>query len=89
MSLNDLRNIANELEEKFEKATMSYSTNLNKWDWLRAVEDYENGSPKGFSVQFATNKDINKAWNSYIKALHEYYYARDGEHGFLGKFEKG
>lgn len=61
----------------------------NEWDWFRA-------DPKSIALGHRRNDDISDdaalaanvairdAWDAYIKALHQFYRARDGEHGVLG-----
>ena len=59
-----------------------------EWDWFRALNPNgrRNTDPSD-DVALAASVTIRAAHDAYIKALHEFYRARDGERGFLGSRE--
>ena len=84
------------LRQDFQAAESNYlkilSVNFpgaSRWDWHRAV-----AAARGENVRWnddtsrddalAADADIRAAYDEYIRRLHVFYRARDGEHGFLG-----
>jgi hypothetical protein len=60
-----------------------------EYDWHRACaavrgEDRRRNSDETDDAALASSETIRAAWDKYIKALHEFYRARDGERGVLG-----
>jgi len=61
----------------------------DEWDWYRALHAVRNepgrrNEDQSDDIGLAGSVMIRAAWDAYIKALHEFYRARDGEHGVLG-----
>ena len=59
------------------------------WDWYRAVDAEPSSIRRRIDdasrdAAMAADADIKAAHDEYIRLLHIFYRARDGEHGFLG-----
>lgn len=73
----------------FERLVAKHFPGLDKWHWYRAMaaEAGHVGRPNADTSKdkaLAGDLEIETAHNEYIRLLHVFYKARDGEHGFLG-----
>ncbi len=87
IELNALREKARLLELVFDDECAK--VNCDKWTWYRAcaaatghVGQKNNDTSR--DIELSENEIIKSAHYSYIKALHAFYKARDGEGGVLG-----
>ena len=83
-SLSLLREIASDAERKFETVLREKYPRADRFVWFRACESERNGVADRFEREMATDPDIRRAHDAYIKAIHAFYRARDGESGVLG-----
>jgi len=74
-NLRALRHTAERLEREFEYQAESHYGEEGRWKFYRDSE--AGGNPPAVVVT------AERAW---IKALHAYYLARDGEGGVLGRY---
>ena len=87
MSLDTLRQLATVAEQHFETELRNQYPRADKFTWYRACEKATNGTTNHFDLDMAHNQRIRAAHDAYIRAIHAFYEARDGERGFLGKYE--
>ena len=82
--INDLREVASNAECIFETLLREKYPHADRFVWFRACEALRNGTADRFDRDMANDPQILRAHDVYIKALHTFYHARDGERGFLG-----
>lgn len=87
MNIDTLRQLATAAEQRFETALRDHYPRADKFTWFRACEKATNGAADHFDLDMAHNQRIRAAHDAYIRAIHAFYAARDGKHGFLGKYE--
>jgi hypothetical protein len=63
------------------------------WNWYRALlavkgENGRRNDDTSHDVAMAADTDIKAAHDEYIRLLHVFYRARDGEHGVLGAYRQ-
>ena len=85
--LKELRETAFRLEDVFEDECEK--ANCDKWTWYRARAAIaghigRKNDDTSRDVELSGNEAIKSAHDNYIKALHVFYRARDGEGGVLG-----
>jgi hypothetical protein len=61
----------------------------NRWTWFRALSRINgtigrHNEDTSRDADLAASAEIKVAYDVYINAIHAFYRARDGEHGFLG-----
>lgn len=74
-----LRREAERAEKAFDAAVKFHRPSADRWEWYRAHQN-----PETFSREFGQAPEIIAAHDAYIRALHAFYFARDGANGFLG-----
>lgn len=58
-----------------------------EWDWYRALQQGgRRNTDTSDDDALAASETIRAAHDAFIKALHEFYRARDGERGVLGAY---
>ena len=89
-----------ELRADFERANDAFESlletrfpGLTRYHWYRALsaakgENYRRNDDTSHDVAMAADTDIKAAHDEYIRLLHVFYRARDGEHGVLGAYRK-
>ena len=90
--LTSLQAEASRLATVFEDTLSKKFPLRTKWDWYRAIDAVSGGIARrnddtSQDAALAADADILAAHDAYIKALHDFYRARDGERGFLGKYD--
>ena len=85
-----LKHKAEKLRREFEALVSAKHPGRDQWDWYRALE-HAKPNPIGRAnpdrsrdAELVADRELAKAHDAYIAALHAYYRARDGEHGVLG-----
>lgn len=61
----------------------------DEWTWFRALsaikgDNCRRNEDTSQDAALAADQEIEQTYAMYIKALHRFYKARDGERGFLG-----
>lgn len=86
-----------ELQRAWEKAARNFQALLavrfpaaDKWTWYRAIaasqsKDVRRNEDTSRDAAMASDADIRAAHDEYVRLLHVFYRARDGENGFLGE----
>jgi hypothetical protein len=81
---------AERLRQEHESLVARKFPGRDHYDWSRAVD---NAGPNPIARQnddtsddaaMVADSEIKESWDSYIKALHAFYLARDGAGGVLG-----
>lgn len=88
-SLTKLRDAATTARESMQSLVASKFPGCTEWHWYRALSAIkgENGRRNDDTTNdaaLAADADIRAAHDEYIRLLHVFYRARDGEHGVLG-----
>lgn len=91
--LNELLAAAHAAREVFLAMVPQRFPGATQWDWARACsamrgENCRRNDDTSRDEALAADPHIRAAHENYITALHRYYKTRDGEHGFLGKYER-
>lgn len=89
MDLNYLRAEAESAKERFDLTIRDRFPGLTEWHWYRALTAVRGGigrlnEDQSHDMALAHDCDIKAAYNKYIRLLHVFYRARDGERGVLG-----
>lgn len=89
MATWELRARADMLHELFSYRIHEYFPGRDKWDWFRACaaingQNTRRNDDTADDSALAACAPIREAYDGYIKALHAFYCARDGERGVLG-----
>ena len=76
-------------DAEFERILHDRFPGADRWTWYRALaavkgENCRRNEDTTRDVALAADKDICAAHDEYIRLLHVFYRARDGEHGVLG-----
>ena len=74
---------------EFKAAVRAIAPHLDEFDWYRALTARDGGigrhnDDKSYDDALTSSEEIRVAHDAYIKALHTFYRARDGEGGILG-----
>lgn len=85
----DLRAQADAARLRFESAVPARFPGLTHFHWYRACaalagENTRRNDDTAQDAALAADPEIRAAYDAYIRAIHAYYRARDGERGFLG-----
>lgn len=88
-SLGELRLAWTRAETAFEALLSARFPGATKWDWYRAVaasrgENCRRNKDTSRDEAMAADPEITAAHDEFIRSLHVFYRARDGEHGVLG-----
>lgn len=88
-SLPELRTAWEAKHKAFQDLIASKFPGCDEWWWYRALSAVrgENGRRNDdtqWDAALAADAEIKEAHDAYIKALHVFYRARDGEGGVLG-----
>lgn len=91
IDLASLRTEARRLEALWRDAISARFPGCNCYHWSRALaaehgENVRRNDDTRHDAALATDRDIARAYDEYLAALHAFYRARDGEHGLLGKY---
>lgn len=89
MAIWELRARADMLHELFVFKINEAFPGRDKWDWFRACsamrgENMRRNEDQSEDAALAGSVAIREVYDDYIKALHVFYRARDGERGVLG-----
>jgi hypothetical protein len=89
VNLAPLLAAANAARAAFESEVPKHFPGNDRWHWSRACaamrgENCRRNDDTSNDEALAAHPEIRAAYDAYITALHVYYRARDGEHGFLG-----
>jgi hypothetical protein len=87
--LTILRDRSRRLHARFLAEIRAINPTFNEYHWYRAVsaaqgENVRRNDDTSFDAALASSEAIRSAHDAYIYSLHAFYYARDGEYGFLG-----
>ena len=87
LSIETLLQLATAAEQHLETEVRDQYPHADKFTWFRACDKARIGTADHFDLDMAHNQRIRAAHDAYIRAIHAFYAARDGKHGFLGKYE--
>ena len=88
-SLSALRHAFEAAYGAFEAVLSDHFPGATKWDWYRAVaalrgENCRRNEDRSRDEAMAADVSISRAHDEFIRLLHVFYRARDGERGVLG-----
>ena len=91
IDLGPLRQAHEAAYARFDRLIAERFPGLAKWHWYRACaavrgETVRRNDDTTQDVALAADPGIHAAHNEYIRLLHIFYRARDGEHGVLGAY---
>ena len=78
--------------DDFRNLLSSRFPGADEWTWHRACDAVANkgrrrNEDESRDAALAADTGIRAAWDEYIRLLHVFYRARDGERGFLGRVD--
>jgi len=87
--LSELRADFEQAQATWESLIVDHFPGADKWHWYRALsavrgEDVRRNDDTSRDAALAADDAIRQAHDDYIRKLHVFYRARDGEHGVLG-----
>lgn len=88
-NLTQLRAAATTARETMQALVASKFPECTEWHWYRALaaikgDNCRRNDDTTNDAAMAADLDIRAAHDEYIRLLHVFYRARDGEHGVLG-----
>lgn len=88
-SLATMRADFEQANTAFESLLSSRFPGANRYTWYRAIsaiegKNYRRNDDESRDAALAADEELKTAHDEYIRLLHIFYKARDGEHGFLG-----
>lgn len=87
-TLTALRAAADAAYHLFLASVETVAAGVTEYDWYRALPDSgttRKNDDRRNDAALAGSAAIRAAHDAYIRELHAYYLARDGEGGFLGR----
>ena len=89
MNLLPLRQAYQDADDAFTRLLADRFPGADRWTWYRALaavagENVRRNDDTSRDAALAADLDLMAAHDEYIRLLHVFYRARDGENGFLG-----
>jgi len=87
-SLQELKAKSDKLQAAWLTAIKKVVPGATEWDWHHSIDPVKSNMkrPKADYAKLKASKAIKDAHKKFIKALHAFYVARDGDGGVLGRY---